>query len=206
MSQKNKQKKVETESVDQTEATNCQCNAETNNTDCNCQQGEESCGCDDKVMGSEIDSLKNENIELRTKMSDINDKYLRLFAEFDNYRKRTATEKTEIIKNGSERVIKSMLPIVDDFERAISAIKETDQGSVLEGVELIYHKFMKTLEKDGLKQMDCVGQPFDTDLHEAITSIPVEDKEMKGKVMDVLEKGYTLNDKVIRFAKVIIGN
>lgn len=145
--------------------------------------------------------------ELQGKLSELNDKYLRLYSDFDNFRKRTAKEKIELIQSGGEDVFKSMLPVIDDFERAIkSNAATTDINTINEGVNLIYNKFKNTLAQKGLEEMKSIGEPFNTDLHEAITSIAAPSEETKGKIVDELEKGYTLNGKVIRFAKVVIGN
>lgn len=202
MSHKNKNKDKVENNIATPQSQGCECK-DNNNGKCNCEINKEE---DISQSDDKITALEAENSDLKNKVSESNDKFLRLFAEFDNFRKRTATEKTDIIKNGSEKAIKSMLPIIDDFERAIKALKESNQNEALEGIELIYNKFMTTLEKDGLKPIECTGMTFDTDLHEAISSIPTENKELKGKIAEVLEKGYTLNDKVIRFAKVIIMN
>tara|TARA_B110000046_G_scaffold181449_1_gene213697 strand:- start:735 stop:1259 length:525 start_codon:yes stop_codon:yes gene_type:complete len=137
---------------------------------------------------------------------DFKDKYVRLYSEFENYRKRTAREKIDIITNASENVLKEIIPILDDFERAMvnnENVKEI--STVKEGFELIHNKINKTLINQGLKPMDSIGKSFDPDIHEAITKIPATKDKMKGKVMDVIEKGYTLNEKVIRFAKVVVG-
>ena len=137
---------------------------------------------------------------------DFKDKYIRLYSEFENYRKRTAKEKIEIITNASENVIKEILPIVDDFERAILNNKDvSDAENIKEGLELIYNKLNKTLANQGLKSMDSIEKEFDADIHEAITKIPAPKEKLKGKVIDVIEKGYTINEKVIRFAKVVVG-
>ena len=137
---------------------------------------------------------------------DFKDKYIRLYSEFENYRKRTAKEKIEIITNASENVIKEILPIVDDFERAILNNKDvSDAENIKEGFELIYNKLNKTLANQGLKSMDSIEKEFDADIHEAITKIPAPKEKLKGKVIDVIEKGYTINEKVIRFAKVVVG-
>jgi len=145
--------------------------------------------------------------ELKAKNAELNDKYLRLYSEFDNFRKRTAKEKMELIQSGGEDVFKSFLPVIDDFERAMKSNAETtDINTVNEGIYLIFHKLKNTLQQKGLTEMKTVGEPFDTDLHEAITNIPAPSDDMKGKVIDELEKGYLLNGKVIRFAKVVIGN
>jgi molecular chaperone GrpE len=145
--------------------------------------------------------------ELGQKLEEINDKYLRLFSEFDNFRKRTQKEKLELFKTASEDVMIALLPILDDFERALKASEENGADeNFKEGISLIYNKLFKALNQKGLESLDSMGKEFDTDFHEAITRIPVDDEKMKGKVMDVVEKGYKLNDKVIRFAKVVVGS
>lgn len=144
--------------------------------------------------------------ELQKQLEESKDKYLRLSAEFDNYRKRTQREKMDLIRFGSEDVLKSILPLVDDFERAIKSTQDTtDITAVKHGLTLIHGKFAEFLKNSGVQVIDALGQDLDTDLHEAITKIPVEDDTQKGKIVDVVEKGYKLNDKVIRFAKVVMG-
>ena len=134
------------------------------------------------------------------------DKYLRLSAEFDNYRKRTMKEKAELILNGGEKSLSSILPVVDDFERAIKTMETaTDVNAVKEGVELIYNKFMAVLAQNGVKVIETKDQPLDTDYHEAIAVIPAPSEAQKGKILDCVQTGYTLNDKVIRHAKVVVG-
>ena len=134
------------------------------------------------------------------------DKYLRLSAEFDNYRKRTMKEKAELILNGGEKSLSSILPVVDDFERAIKTMETaTDVQAVKEGVELIYNKFMATLAQNGVKVIETKDQPLNTDYHEAIAVIPAPSEAQKGKILDCVQTGYTLNDKVIRHAKVVVG-
>ena len=134
------------------------------------------------------------------------DKYLRLSAEFDNYRKRTMKEKAELILNGGEKSLSSILPVVDDFERAIKTMETaTDVQAVKEGVELIYNKFMAVLGQNGVKVIETKDQPLDTDYHEAIAVIPAPSEEQKGKIQDCVQTGYTLNDKVLRHAKVVVG-
>ena len=134
------------------------------------------------------------------------DKYLRLSAEFDNYRKRTIKEKAELILNGGEKSLSSILPVVDDFERAIKTMETaTDVNAVKEGVELIYNKFLAVLAQNGVKVIETKDQPLDTDYHEAIAVIPAPSKEQKGKILDCVQTGYTLNDKVLRHAKVVVG-
>jgi molecular chaperone GrpE len=145
--------------------------------------------------------------ELGEKLDELNDKYLRLFSEFDNFRKRTQKEKLELFKTASEDVMVAMLPVLDDFERALKVAEENEvDANHKEGIELIYNKFKKVLEQKGLECLESQGKEFDTDFHEAITNIPAPSPELKGKVVDVIEKGYTLNDKVIRFAKVVVGS
>jgi len=143
---------------------------------------------------------------LNVKLADMTDKYLRLSADFDNYRKRTLKEKAELITSGGEGVLKNIIPLVDDFERAMAHIDTAqDMAAMREGIELIYGKFVDFLTRQGIKAIDAKDQPFDTDLHEAITKIPAPTPEMKGKVIDCVEKGYLLNEKVIRFSKVVVG-
>lgn len=145
--------------------------------------------------------------ELQSKVDELNDKYLRLYSEFDNFRKRTAKEKIELIQSASENAFKIMLPIVDDFDRAIKSNSDiTDAKVISDGVNLIYNKFKSTLSQKGLEEMKAIGEPFNTDLHEAITNVPAPSEDLKGKVIEELEKGYMLNGKVIRFAKVVIGS
>lgn len=145
--------------------------------------------------------------EMQAKIDELNDKYLRLYSEFDNFRKRTSKEKIELIQTAGVDVFTSLLPLVDDFERAIKSNAEiTDIKVITDGVNLIYNKLKNTLSQKGLAEMKSIGEPFNTDLHEAITNIAVPSEDLKGKVIEELEKGYTLNGKVIRFAKVIIGS
>lgn len=143
---------------------------------------------------------------LEQQVADANDKYARLFAEFDNYKKRTSKERVELIQNAGQGVIKNLLPVLDDFDRALAAMATAqDVQSVKEGIDLVNNKFRKLLENEGLKEMEVIGQTFDADFQEAITAIPSPSEDMKNKVIDVVEKGYFLNEKVIRFAKVVIG-
>ncbi len=135
--------------------------------------------------------------EMGEKLAELNDKYLRLYSEYENYRKRTNIEKADLLLNGSKEMMKAILPVIDDFERALAATQD-------EGVLLIYNKMMKILEQKGLKSMEVKGAKFDENLHEAITRIPAADEAQKGMVVDVLEKGYYLNDKVLRYAKVVV--
>lgn len=140
--------------------------------------------------------------ELGQKLIEANDKYVRIYSEYENYRKRTTMEKADLILNGAKDTIKAILPVVDDFERALAHIADDD--AFKEGVQLIYNKMMKVLEQRGLKPMEAKGQKFDENLHEAVTQFPAADESQKGMVVDVIEKGYYLNDKVLRYAKVVV--
>lgn len=150
---------------------------------------------------------KDQEIEdLGIKLSEVSDKYIRLSAEFDNYRKRTLKEKSDILKTAGGAVLEGLLPVVDDFERGIQHMDTAeDVAAVKEGVELIYAKFKEYLKIKGIQEMEALNQDFDTDFHEALTKIPAPSKKLKGKVVDVIQKGYKIDDKVIRFAKVVIG-
>ena len=160
----------------------------------------------DSAAPTEEEKLAQELEEANKVIEEQKDKYLRLSAEFDNYRKRTMKEKAELILNGAEKTISSILPIVDDFERALKNMETaTDVAAVKEGVELIYNKFMYVLGQDGVKVIETKEKPLDTDFHEAIAVIPAPDKSLKGKILDCVQTGYTLNDKVIRHAKVVVG-
>lgn len=144
--------------------------------------------------------------EFEMQILELKDKYIRLSAEFDNYRKRTLKEKIELSKYAGEGLLKNLLPVIDDFERAIKNLEQsTDMESVKEGIFLIYNKFNNYIKQEGLKEIETLNIEFNTDFHEAITKIPVEDKSMSGKIVDVVQKGYLMDEKVIRFAKVVVG-
>lgn len=152
------------------------------------------------------EQLEKELEDAQAVIEEQKDKYLRLSAEFDNYRKRTMKEKAELILNGGEKSISSILPVIDDFERAIKTMETAkDVKAVKEGVELIYNKFMAVMAQNGVKVIETKDQPLDTDYHEAIAVIPAPSEEQKGKILDCVQTGYTLNDKVIRHAKVVVG-
>ena len=173
--------------------------------------------CDEETVGQETsqeneapltedEQLAQELEKANEQLEEQQDKYLRLSAEFDNYRKRTMKEKAELILNGGEKSISSILPIVDDFERALKNMETaTDVAAVKEGVELIYNKFMSVLGQNGVKVIETKEQPLDTDYHEAIAVIPAPNEALKGKILDCVQTGYILNDKVIRHAKVVVG-
>lgn len=152
------------------------------------------------------EQLEKELEDAQAVIEEQKDKYLRLSAEFDNYRKRTMKEKAELILNGGEKSTSSILPVIDDFERAIKTMETAkDVKAVKEGVELIYNKFMAVMAQNGVKVIETKDQPLDTDYHEAIAVIPAPSEEQKGKILDCVQTGYTLNDKVIRHAKVVVG-
>ncbi|MCX6296196.1 MAG: nucleotide exchange factor GrpE [Bacteroidetes bacterium] len=154
-----------------------------------------------------VDEKEQITSDLKAKVDELNDKYLRLYSEFDNFRKRTAKEKIDLMQSAGEDVFKSILPVLDDLERAIKSNSETtDVKAVNDGVNLIFNKLKSTLTQKGLSEMKAIGETFDADIHEAITNIPAPSDELKGKIVEELEKGYSLNGKIIRFAKVIIGN
>lgn len=154
---------------------------------------------------SQVTDERDSVSELEIKNKELQDSYLRLSAEFDNYRKRTLKEKADLLKSGSEKVLVDVITVVDDFERALENIsKSEDIEAVKEGVDLIYNKFKNFLTKHGVKEVDTIGQLFDTDKHEALTTIPAQNEEDKDKIIDCVQKGYTLDDKVIRYPKVIV--
>lgn len=186
-----KEKKVKEEELEDT------------NTETNEQETEDTVTKEVADEGNDIEKLLE---EANSKVEDLEDKYLRLSAEFDNYRKRTMKEKAELIKTGGEKVVSSILPILDDLERAIKNMETSeDIVAMKEGVELIYNKFMKILAENGVQKIETKDKDFDTDYHEAIALVPAPTEEQKGKILDCVQNGYTLNDKVVRHAKVVVG-
>ncbi|MCK4661758.1 MAG: nucleotide exchange factor GrpE [Bacteroidales bacterium] len=159
-----------------------------------------------KEQDKKVKQKDSEIEELQKQLQETKDKYLRLSAEFDNYRKRTLKEKIELMKSAGEDVLINILPVMDDFERAMESTDKTKEiKAVKDGIKLIYNKFKEFLKLKGIKEIETKNKEFNTDIHEAITKFPVKDKKMKGKIVDVVEKGYYLNDKVIRFSKVVVG-
>lgn len=160
----------------------------------------------DETGSETLDTQLSEEDKLKAEATEWQNKYLRLYAEFDNFKRRTSKERLELLQLAGKDVIVDLLPVLDDFERAQKSIETaSDIEAVKEGVKLVHHKLKNILGQKGLKEMDSLGAGFDAEIHEGITSIPAPSKDMKGKILDELEKGYYLNDKVIRFAKVIIG-
>ncbi len=169
-----------------------------------CEQCEQQENAEVELTAEE--KLQKELDEANEKVATLEDKYLRQVAEFDNYRKRTIKEKAELIKNGGERAIESILPVLDDFERAMANMSKNEGvAEIMTGIELIYNKFVGILKQNGLQKIETEGADFNTDFHEAIAMIPAPTEELKGKVLDCVQTGYTLNDKVIRHAKVAVG-
>ena len=161
-----------------------------------------------QTEAQETETQETEEVnEWERKYNEINDSYLRLMADFDNYRKRTIKEKADLIKNAGERIICDFLPIIDNFERALNSMKTAeDVDAVRQGVELIYNQVMSMMKTNGVAVIETENAPFDTEFHEAITTIPAPTPELKDKIVDCTTKGYTMNDKVIRHAKVVVGN
>ncbi|MDZ7737665.1 MAG: nucleotide exchange factor GrpE [Bacteroidales bacterium] len=162
----------------------------------------------DREKEIEPDSDNNEEKEgdAEAKLAELQDKYLRLSAEFDNYRRRTLKERIELTKSAGESILLSLLPVMDDFDRAMNLMEPTPEcKAIKDGVDLIYGKMKEFLRQNGVKEIEAMDKDFDTDLHEAVTKIPATDKKKKGKVVDVIQKGYYLNDKIIRYSKVVVG-
>ncbi len=190
----NKKKKEEEPIMD-----NNQSEQEIENTPTEENKAAEGVATEPVIEISVEEKLQGENAAL-------NDKYLRLFAEFDNYKRRTQKERVELLQTAGKDVVVSLLPVLDDFERALKATEHaTEVGAIRDGIMLVQNKLKSILSQKGLKEMESINTVFDTDIHEAITKIPAPSDDLKGKVVDELEKGYTLNDKVIRFAKVVVG-
>lgn len=187
--------------VAQENANNTENSAEANSAEANNETNNENVA---EELSAE-DKMAKELEETKQALEDYKDKYLRLSAEFDNYRKRTLKEKAELIKNGGEKAISAILPILDDLERALQNMQKADDVKAMyEGIDLIYQKFIKNLNQEGLVKMEPVGENFDTDFHEAIALVPAPEEAQKGKVLDCVQTGYKLNEKVIRHAKVVV--
>ena len=160
-----------------------------------------------KEKGGSQSKMKKELEEKTIELAELKDKYLRLFAEFDNYKKRTVKEKLTLMKTASQDIMESILPVLDDFDRAKKSADDENNSEVFsEGVSMVYNKLNSLLKSKGLEQMNSTGETFDPELHEAITEIPAPTEDMKGKIIDTIEQGYYLNDKIIRYARVVVGN
>jgi len=158
---------------------------------------------EEEVIG---DAESDDPLEkMRVEKAEMHNKYVRLFAEFDNFKKRTAREKIDSMATAGSKTIKKFLPIIDDFKRAIKTNEQENEADHNEGFVMIYNKFLKTLENMGVKQMDCMGQKFDADFHEAMAEIDAPSEDKKGHILDIIEDGYTMNDKIIRYARVVVG-
>ncbi len=177
----------------------------------NMQNEQENPTTEETVEQTEANTVENQEAPneletLKNQLAEQKDKYLRLFADFDNYKKRTAKERLDLLNTAGKDIVLSVIPVIDDFERAINvADKATEVDSVKEGMILIKNKMFSVLEQRGLKAMESIGEPFDAEMHEAITEIPAPSDDLKGKVVDQVEKGYTMNGKIIRYAKVVVG-
>ncbi len=210
MEQNSEEQKVEQQAEETAQDTEKKAETDTQTAD-----NEQKTDNASEVENAETDNSESENDsqaeneakdDFESKYNELNDKYLRLMAEFDNYRKRTLKEKMDLTKFGGEGVLKGILPVVDNMERAIKSMETAqDMDAVKEGINIIYNKFVEFLGKQGLKEIESQGLELDTDKHEAVTKFPAPSEELKGKIIDVIEKGYTLNDKVIRYAKVVVG-
>lgn len=211
MAEKNKKNPTEEELKEKnTEAANSASEAEDKAEAAkNEKQGADEAKADAKTKKSKFGKKIKENDkikELEDVIAQKNDQFLRLQAEFDNYRKRTLKEKMELTKTAGESLLVNILPLMDDFERALQSMNETDkENPIKQGLDLIYKRFSDFLKQNGVNEIEARGEVFDTDLHEAITKIPAPEDDLKGKIVDVIQKGYTLNEKVIRYAKVVIG-
>jgi len=201
----NKKEQVE-EIKKETENKNPENNAEVNQENENAEAEKKEDEQNSKKKKNKKDKHNKALEELGEKLSELSDKHIRLQAEFDNFRKRTIKEKADLIKSGGESVLINILPIIDDFERAIESLEDVaDDDAGKQGTLLIYNKFLDFLKLSNVKEIDALNQKFDVDHHEAVTKIPAPEDGLKGKVVDVIQKGYQLNDKVIRFAKVVVG-
>jgi len=207
--EENQEKNIQEEPVQEPEVKE----AEQENTD-NLSEKEENTDTKKKGFFSKkrdkekerVQELEAEIEQLKTEKAELNDRFLRLFSEFDNYKKRVSKEKLDLIATASEKVIVSLLPIIDDFERAIAANEKVeDITAIKEGFNLIYNKLIKMMKRFDVEEIQAKGEEFNTDFHEAVTHFPTQNEEEKGKVIDVTEKGYKLKDKVIRYAKVVVG-
>ena len=184
-------------------------NAMNNNEELNDNPAHDNVDGENTSVNNEENAAETANESERdfeAELLEKDDKYLRLYAEFENYKRRTLAERIELFKTAGQEIMLAMIPVLDDFERALKAMENaTDVASVKEGIDLVSHKFKNTLVAKGLKPMESIGQAFNADLHEAITNIPAPSEDMKDKIIDEVEKGYYLGDKVIRYAKVVVG-
>ena len=184
-------------------------NAMNNNEELNDNPAHDNVDGENTSVNNEENTAETANESVRdfeAELLEKDDKYLRLYAEFENYKRRTLAERIELFKTAGQEIMLAMIPVLDDFERALKAMENaTDVASVKEGIDLVSHKFKNTLFAKGLKPMESIGQAFNADLHEAITNIPAPTEDLKDKVIDEVEKGYYLGDKVIRYAKVVVG-
>ncbi len=192
-------KEMNSENINNEQVENNNPNSELNNEQSNVDSASES-------NAEMTENGQNELDEIKAELAEANDKFLRLYSEFDNFKRRSTKERIELMQNAGQEIIKALLPVVDDFQRQEKYFKpDTDVTTLKEGVDLIHNKLTSILQNKGLNAIESLGKEFDTDFHEAITKIPAPSEDLKGKVVDEIEKGYVLNGKVIRFAKVVVG-
>lgn len=203
-----KESQVKSEETSRAEHKECE---KTDNKSCeegkDCQDEHSECpeGKECKELKEKVEALEKEKKAAEDKLAKEKDDYIRLMAEFETFRRRTAEEKLALVSSAASETIKGLLPVLDDCERAMEMLKESSDEAAKEGTGLIYDKLMKYLKTKGLERIEAKGQKFDTDFHEAVAQVPVEDKEKKGLVYDVIETGYTLGGKILRYAKVVVG-
>ena len=191
--------RAEHKECEQTDKKSCQKEGE-------CQDGEKKCGCEEgKELKEKIQILEKEKKVVEERLAKEKDDYIRLMAEFETFRRRSAEEKLALVSSAASETIKGLLPVLDDCERAMELLRTSSDEAAKEGTGLIYDKLMKYLKTKGLEKIDAKGKKFDTDFHEAVAQVPVEDKDKKGLVYDVVETGYTLGGKILRYAKVVVG-
>lgn len=192
-------KEMNSENINNEQVENTNLNSELNNE----QNNVDSASASNEEM---TENGQNELDKVKAELAEANDKFLRLYSEFDNFKRRSTKERIELMQNAGQEIIKALLPVVDDFQRQEKYFKpDTDVTTLKEGVDLIHNKLTSILQNKGLTAIESLGKEFDTDFHEAITKIPAPSEDLKGKVVDEIEKGYVLNGKVIRFAKVVVG-
>lgn len=192
-------KEMNSENINNEQVENNNPNSELNNEQNNVDSASES-------NAEMTENGQNELDKIKAELAEANDKFLRLYSEFDNFKRRSTKERIELMQNAGQEIIKALLPVVDDFQRQEKYFKpDTDVTTLKEGVDLIHNKLTSILQNKGLSAIESLGKEFDTDFHEAITKIPAPSEDLKGKVVDEIEKGYVLNGKVIRFAKVVVG-
>lgn len=204
-----KQKDEEIKKKEKQAENECQCEGTDKKSDCHCDkpEEEESCGkrSECKELTEKLEAAQKAEKEALDKLAKEKDDYVRLMAEFETFRRRSAEEKLALVSSAASDTIKGLLPVLDDCERAMELLQKSSDEAAKEGTGLIYDKLMKYLKSKGLERIEAKGQKFDTDFHEAVAQVPVEEEDKKGLIYDVIETGYTLNGKILRYAKVVVG-